>query len=72
MPWFGGGKGNEGKHKHVLSDAEVKEVRKQAAKGKSQEDLAEKYGTTQGSISKIVRGETRGSAGGPVKGKDYR
>lgn len=50
-----------------LSDMDVLEIRVRYAGGERQGALAREYGTTQAHVSKIVRGEARRRAGGPIR-----
>jgi hypothetical protein len=54
-----------------LTDKQVAEIRFAYRAGTTQYKLADLHGTTQGHVGKIVRGEARTGAGGPVKGVDY-
>ena len=49
-----------------LSDEEVRQLRLEYAAGRSQQDLAEEYGVAQNTVSSLVTGRVRESAGGPI------
>jgi hypothetical protein len=51
---------------NALPDKVVLEARKMADQGYSQTYIAECLGTTQSTVSRIVRGESRASVGGPL------
>jgi GIY-YIG catalytic domain len=50
-----------------LSDAQVRELREQAAAGAVLGVLAAEYGITRASVTQIVCGQTRAAAGGPTR-----
>lgn len=63
----------ERNHQAKLSNAEVEEIRISYFMGKIyQVDLATRYGVSFQTISKIVRGERRGTQKGPVDSSDHR
>jgi DNA-binding transcriptional regulator YiaG len=49
-----------------LTDEQVRELREKFASGARQVDLAAEYGISQNSVSSLVIGRTRRSAGGPL------
>ena len=63
----------EGNPAHKLTDSEVVKIRLAYAQGGMiQQNLADMFGVSHKTISKIVRGERRATAGGPINGKDHR
>lgn len=56
----------------VLSDADVVAVREIATTGASEESIAKRFGVNKTTIHNIVRGHTRRSAGGPLRGASWR
>lgn len=60
-------------HNSPLSDDQIVSIRTEYAnKEFLQPELAARYGVPIQRISKIIRGETRRQAGGPISDKDHR
>ena len=56
-------------HMPRLSDEQVVALREASAEGRSRQELAEEFGVDSGTVSRIVRGESRAKAGGPLSPK---
>lgn len=69
---------SRGRHKHgdigaeKLSSQDVEQIRIESSAGRSNTDIAERFGVTQPMVSMIVNGKRWASAAGPLKIKNKR
>lgn len=62
----GGHKSGERNPTSVLTDAEVRMIRRMVSAGESQAEVARRFCVTQSSVSRIAIGDHRKDAGGPI------